>query len=178
VAKARAALFASSLRPLVRESTLGPVTDPRVLGPDLAPTPFTAEEIRAACPAGRTIGLLVEAAGEAPSLRFTRFITSDESGTTMERGPLAGGDVTRVQVTWGELQAHAAFPSAATTVVEESIELPLGELECLRYTVKDGDGEDVFWFATALPGMPVRSSRLENGRVVTTTTMISNTVDP
>jgi hypothetical protein len=122
--------------------------------------------------------LLVEAAGEAPNLRFNTFITTDEAGATIERGPLAGGDVTRTTTTWAELQAHAAFPAAATTIAEEALELSMGTLDCLRYTVKDGEGEDVFWFAKALPGMPVRFSRQENGRTLNTTTMISNTVTP
>jgi hypothetical protein len=36
------------------------VSDPHVLGPDLTPTPFTADETRHGCPEGRLIRLRVE----------------------------------------------------------------------------------------------------------------------
>lgn len=139
-----------------------------MLGPGLAPTPFTAAEIRAACSVGRVLELLVEADGEEPYRRYNRYVACDEDGATIERGR-HGGEVETRQVTWAELQAHAAFPAEATTIEPETIETPLGVLDCLRYTVEDDDGVTVFWFATAYPGMPVRISE---GDV--TTTMIAH----
>jgi hypothetical protein len=136
-----------------------------VLGPDLAPTPFTPDEIRAGCPAGRTIELLVETDGEEPYTRVNRFVACDETGATLERG------ATGTRVTWAELQAHAAFPAARTTIEPDTIETPLGVLDCLRYTVEDGDDVDVFWFAQAFPGMPVRYRTRDS-----TTTMITSTL--
>lgn len=147
--------------------------DSKVLGPDLAPTPFTAAEIRAGCPAGRTIELLVTSAGEPPYRRVNRFVACDETGATIERGR-AGGPVESQRVTWAQLQAHAAFPTAVTTIEPEKIEIPLGTLDCLRYTVRDGDDVTVFWFAPAYPGMPVRISSEENGQVVSTTVMVTS----
>lgn len=149
--------------------------DPRVLAPDLAPTPFTAEEIRAGCPEGRTIELLVEEAGAEPYRRFNRFVSCDGTGATVERGRV-GAAAAADRATWAELQAHAAFPVAATTVERETIEIPLGVLDCLRYTVRDGDGVDTFWFSPAYPGMPVRYSHAEDGRTLSTTTMIASEV--
>jgi hypothetical protein len=150
------------------------VTDPRVLGPGLAPTPFTADEIRAGCPAGRTIELRVVEDGAEPYVRYNRYVSCDETGATIERGRHDGGDPTSGRATWAELQAHASFPAAVTTIEPETIELPLGVVDCLRYTVRDGDDETVFWFAPAFPGMPVRIVGRENGRTVGTTTMISS----
>ena len=63
--------------------------------------------------------------------------------------------------------------AACTTVAEERISTPLGELDCLRYTVRD-DGERVFWFATSLPGMPVRTRLTRGGRVVATTEVVEH----
>lgn len=147
--------------------------DPHVLGPGLAPTPFTADEIRAGCPAGRTIRLLVEDDGEEPHVRYNRFVESDETGALIERGREGqAGEATRS--TWAGLQAHAAFPVTATTIEPDTIDIPLGALECDRYTVRDDDGVTVFWFARAYPGMPVRVTRQENGRTVETTTMIES----
>lgn len=129
--------------------------DPRVLGPGLAPTPFTADEIRAASQAGRTIELLVEGDGEEPYRRYNRYLACDDEGATLERGR-PGGEIETRRVTWAELQSHAAFPAAMTTIEPETIDIPLGRLDCLRYTVRDGDDVTVFWFATKYPGMPVR----------------------
>lgn len=150
--------------------------DPRVLGPGLAPTPFTAEEIWAGCPVGRTIDLMVESAGLAPYVRYNRFVACDETGATIERGSRSGDaevESTRARSSWAELQAHAAFPVAATTIEPETIAIPLGTVDCLRYTVRDGDDVAVFWFAPAFPGMPVRISSPAAGR---TTTMIASEV--
>ncbi len=150
--------------------------DPHVLGPGLAPTPFTADEIRAGCPAGRTIRLLVEDDGAQPGIRYNRFVECDESGALIERGR-DGEPGERSRSTWAGLQAHAAFPIEATTIRYDTIDIPLGVLDCVRYTVRDeddGDGITEFWFAPAYPGMPVRYTRIEHGRAVGTTTMIES----
>ena len=154
--------------------------DPHVLAPGQAPTPFTADEIRVGCPAGRTIRLRVDAVGETPSLRVNRFVGCDESGATLERSrlsldgaPLAEPEADRV--TWRDLQAHASFAADRTTIESERIRTAIGELDCLRYTVRDGATEEVFWFAKALPGMPVRYLTRTDGRVVTTASVLENT---
>lgn len=158
----------------------GEGTDPHVLGPGQAPTPFTAEEIRGGCPPGRTIWMHVEVAGETPFLRVSRFVQCDEAGATLERArtslagvPLGEPDVGRV--TWRELQAHASFPEDATTIEAERITTAIGEVDCLRYTVQGGDGEQVFWFATDLPGMPVRYLTRTGGETVMVVSVVDNT---
>ena len=45
-----------------------------------------------------------------------------------------------VRVTWAELQGHAAFEAARTTRRPETIETPLGVLECLHYQRTEADG--------------------------------------
>jgi hypothetical protein len=109
--------------------------DPHVLAPGHAPTPFTADEIRGACTAGRTIRLLVDAVGETPLIRMTRYVECDATGATLERSlltldgaPLAEPEADRV--TWRELQAHASFPAGDTTISSEQIGTPMGELGC------------------------------------------------
>jgi len=151
--------------------------DPHVLGPGLAPTPFTADEIRAGCPAGRTIRLLVEDEddGSAPHVRYNRFVECDDTGALVERGA-DGEPGERGRSTWAGLQAHAAFPITATTIEPDTIDIPLGAVECLRYTVTDEDGVTVFWFAPAYPGMPVRYVRFEGDRPAGSTTMIESSL--
>ena len=154
--------------------------DPHVLEPGQAPTPFTADEIRQGCPAGRTIRLRVEVAGESPFQRVSRFVEADAAGALLERSrlsadgePLGESDVNRV--TWRDLQAHASFPAEHTTIEPERIETAIGELDCLRYTVRDGATEEVFWFAKELPGMPIQYLTREAGQIVTTVSVVDNT---
>jgi len=155
--------------------------DPHVLAPGQAPTPFTAEEIRGGCPSGRTVRLRVDVAGETAFLRVNRFLECDDAGATFERSsqsldgaPLAEPEVGRV--TWGDLQAHASFPADATTIESERLDTAIGELDCLRYTVRDGTSEEVFWFAKALPGMPIQYLTRADGDVVSTVSVVDNTI--
>jgi len=155
--------------------------DPHVLDPGQAPTPFTADEIRTGCPTGRTIRLRVDVDGETSFQRVSRFADCDESGATLERyglslhgAPLGKPEANRVS--WLDLQAHASFPAEATTIEPERIETAIGELDCLRYTVREDATDEVFWFAQDLPGMPVRYLTRVDGVVVTSTSVVGNTI--
>jgi len=152
-----------------------------VLESGRAPTPFTADEIRAGCPAGRTIRMRVDTEGETPFLRVRRFVSCHEAGAVLEQSrqsldgvalsvPEAG------RVTWRDLQAHPSFPVDATTIEDETISTAIGELGCLRYTVRDGATEEVFWFAKDLPGMPIQHVTRVGGDVVATVSVVDNTI--
>ena len=161
----------------------GGAADPHVLGPGLLPTPFTADEIRAGCPDGRLIRLLVEVDGQEPFHRTNRFVAGDAEGATLESQRLALdgrplGEVDASRTTWQQLQAHASFPAASTTRAAETIETRLGTNECLRYTQTDGSSVSTFWFAKAAPGMPIRYEAEDSGRVTRRVTMIENLVPP
>jgi hypothetical protein len=155
--------------------------DPHILGPDRAPTPFTAAEIRDGCPEGRTIRMLVEPDGGGSFIRVSRFVDCDADGATIvrTRTKLGGeplGPPEPGRSTWRELQEHVSFPADRTTVEHETIDSPMGPLECLRYRIADGSSIETFWFARSLPGMPVRYSGSENGRQTSVTTMIGSEV--
>lgn len=135
--------------------------DLHILGAGLAPTPFTADEIRAGCPEGRTIRLFLEPAGGDAVHRLNRFVGCDEEGATLERAMLSpdgdvAGPLEAERVTWLGLQRHASFPEGLTTIEPATVDLPIGTVDCLRYIVRDGEDVDTFWFALAHPGMPVR----------------------
>lgn len=154
--------------------------DPHVLAPGRAPTPFTAAEIRERCAAGKTIRVLVEIDGAAPYQRVTTYVDCDDAGATIERSQLAldGTPLERPEldrVSWLDLQGHASFPADETTIEPERIETPLGELACLRYTVRDDAGDQVFWFAKDYPGMPVRFLTRSGGRAVMTVSVVEIT---
>ena len=153
--------------------------DPHVMEPGTAPTPFTAAEIRDHCQAGKEIRVRVDVPGREPVLWQNRYLDLDEEGATFERTALdldgePAGEPEAGRVVWLDLQSHASFPADVTTIEPERIDTPLGPLDCLRYTVLDDAVEKTFWFATAIPGMPVRSVHRADGQVVMTMTMVGN----
>ncbi len=118
------------------------------------PTPFSADEIRAGCPDGRTVRMR----DEAGVVSVSRFLDGDADGTTVESwtesadGATVAAPPSRSRVSWRELQQHASFPAGGTRVSRETIRTHLGEHECLRYDV----GDATFWFDVRRPGMPVQ----------------------
>lgn len=135
--------------------------DPHILAPGMAPTPFTAEEIRRGCPPGRTVTIRVRE-GEGPArLDTTRFLSGDLEKTVMERTVREeGGGPASVQQTitarWEDLQAHASFEASRTSVRKEKLISEMGPFDCLRYTVTRDAGVADFWFAVELPGAPIK----------------------
>ena len=159
----------------------GETPDPHVLAPGHAPTPFLAEEIRDASPPGRSIKIRIDVPGETSVYRVNRYVECDQGGATLERtmlaldgSPLGEPDVG--PVTWLELQAHASFPADSTTIESERIETEIGTHDCLRYTVSDGSTDEIFWFATDLPGMPIRYLTRTDGEGVTTVSVVERTL--
>lgn len=164
-----------------------PSAEERTLAEGMAPTPFTAAQIRAACPAGRRSTYRVESAGRTPFLQVTHFLSSDAEGAQVESsmteldGTRLGG-TRRSRSTWSEFQAHASFPADATEVSEVVVEVPAGRYACWRYVVErraeDGtSSRAVFDFAKALPGPPIRLEQKVGGTVRSTMTLLDSVVD-
>ena len=97
----------------------------------------------------------------------------ERSRLSLDGSPLAEPEVDRV--TWRDLQAHASFAADDTTIESERIETAIGELDCLRYTVREGATDEVFWFAKDLPGLPIQCLTRTDGQVVTTVSVVDNT---
>ena len=76
--------------------------------------------------------------------------------------------------TWLELQGHASMPATTTRIDDETIDIPAGRYECLRYTREDGDSVSTFWFARSEPGAPVRFERRVGGELVFSSTAIEH----
>ena len=145
--------------------------DPRVLSDGHAPTPFTAAEIRDNCPPGRTVtSEVVDESGA--SARINRFLECDADGAVFTSNETAH------RVTWVDLQRHASFPASVTEITTEHIETPLGRLECLRYRVENGSEVETFWFDVGRPGLPVRYTTEIGGRLISATTMVSDSIVP
>ena len=100
------------------------------------------------CPTGRTTRLRVDVQGKPAFHQVSRFVECDQAGATMARSqlsldgsPLAEPEVDRV--TWRDLQTHASFAADDTTIESEWIETAIGELDCLRYTVRETPTDQV-----------------------------------
>lgn len=133
--------------------------------PDVAPLPYTPAAIRETCAPGTAITLEVRA-GDSASLLTFRWTGGDEAfGEYDQILTDAEGNVlahSAERTAWAELQQHAAYPAAATTITEESVEGPTGRWDCWHYTVERGGNVEHYWFAKKKPGPPVRV-RIESG---------------
>lgn len=151
-----------------------------------APTPFTAAQIRAACPDGRLSIFRLEAQGAPPMRQVFRFLESDAAGTVLEvevrdaEGTVLSPARRMPKQPWTALQAHASYPLEQTVITEETIEVEAGAYECFLYTVtRPGDGParvDRYWFAKALPGPPVLMRSHVGDEVVSTMELVSHEV--
>ena len=156
-----------------------PDVDPHILQPGHAPTPFTAAEIREGCPAGRTVGVLIEPRDGDPYLTINTFVKVDEEGANTEVKSLTmdGEEIdppVEVRSRWEDLQAHASFPAEQTEIAVDTLETPMGELRCKKYTVTDGPTSDNYWFAVEKPGMPVKVETVAPGGVAYRMRMIND----
>lgn len=147
------------------------MTDSHVMKPGHAPTPFSAAEIRAGCPSGRRVVTRISDETDETATTVTVFRDVDEHGAIFVTA--AGSH----RVRWEDLQGHASFPAADTTITAETIETPLGELTCMLYTVTRPTETHRFWFAHEHPGMPIRTEVSREGQIVSTTEVIENTIE-
>jgi len=154
-------------------------SDPHVLHPDHLPTPFTADEIRVGCPPGRTVRSLVVETGSEPYVQITRFVSGDAEGAEQESWTETPDGVRltepkRGRTAWLGFQGHASMPAATTDIAEEAIDIPAGRFDCLRYTRREGDTVNTFWFARSAPGMPLKFEEREAGELVYSSTALEN----
>ncbi|EAP97646.1 hypothetical protein JNB_19288 [Janibacter sp. HTCC2649] len=155
-------------------------TGDHILGPDTAPTPFSTSEIREGCPSGRTVVVRVED-GDGVRHRLSRFAAADDVGALHERADCEAdgtviGEVAGSHVAWLDLQKHASFPASATVIDNETVSLPVGLEECVRYVVTDAEDVTTFWFSRTRPGMPVKVTFTRGGQVLSTTVMVSDRI--
>jgi hypothetical protein len=150
---------------------------------ELAPTPYTAAEIRDGCPAGRRIVFRIAQKDKPEVLHVIEFVKSDAAGADLritETDP--AGKVLKSsesRSTWDELRSHAEFPKDKTTITHRTTVHPLGTLEVLVYKVTEGEGPGAqvttYHFAKKLPGPPVTHFSEKNGERTSTGTMESST---
>jgi len=147
---------------------------------ELAPAPFTAEQVRGATRNERRYTFRVEQEGQPTALVHLTFYHVDAEGARVSEGGTredgTGYGVSPGRVTWAKLQLHGFFPKAATTITEETILVPAGKFACLVYTVKKGDGTvSRYYFAKDLPGAPVLTTIEKDGKRRKSSTLIEHT---
>jgi hypothetical protein len=155
--------------------------------PAIAPRPFTAEQIRAAMPAGTEIRFRVEESGKAPVVLHWRVTAADEGTMTLasrilgEDGAVIAEEPAQSS-RWQELVEHATFPAARTARSEGSVEVPAGRFDTMDYVVTDEkDGSrtvSTFRFARQLPGPPVLLTVDKDGTTVRKMILIERSAAP
>jgi hypothetical protein len=152
------------------------------LQPDHLPTPFSADDIRAASPAGRRIRIRTEGR-DGTTYREVRYLTTDADGATQAftptdvEGDPIGPSVER-RSRWLDLQEHASFPAGQATVEETHLDVAWGREPCWHYRVSKGEAETRYWFAQRYAGMPVVVESWVDGELVERREMISTTAGP
>lgn len=149
---------------------------------DHAPTPFSAAQIRAACPVGRVDTFLIESADRPPVHQTTRFVHSTFNGAVFEASmsTLDGkpvGEPLRARATWDDLQAHASHPASTTRITDDVVRVPAGSFDCWVYTVTTGVDVQRLYFAKDLAGPPVRAVQEVDGEERLDMQLVEHRVD-
>jgi hypothetical protein len=161
---AAAALLAAVLVGCASDPAPAPDESGPVTAEPMAPTPYTADQIREGNPAGTFLVFRIETTDAPVMQRWMQFVSTDAEGAVVEGGVqdergAAIGATERQESTWQELRDHAAFPEAKTTRSEVTCEVRSGRFECWLYTVEtEEEGAVVtsrFYFAKDRPGPPV-----------------------
>lgn len=136
---------------------------------DTLPTPFTADQIRDAMPAGAGLTMVLTEGGATSTQEWTvlaaddtammlRVVTTDAEGAVTEETSTAP---------WTALRDHASFPVGAATRRRATTNSDLGMLEGWQYEVTVDGHVSTYFFADAHPGPPIFfNTRLPDGRML------------
>ena len=149
-----------------------------------APTPYSAEQIRAATSPGSQIRFHVGAPGAQAlnqTITFTQP-TAEEVTVTVKMENDSGeplGKASSNTVAWTSLQSHASFVEADTTIARLEHETRLGTSECWQYTVttvkKKVSTTSEYWFDVHRPGPPIELTQRRGGEIIFRMEMIEDT---
>lgn len=140
------------------------------MGMGMAPTPYSAEQIREGNPPGSWKRYRV-LRGENVMIQEFEFLLHHEPDKAWMKAKILDEDGTEVQnaemppTSWLALQAHASFDKARTLIGRETLAVEAGEFDCWTYAVDAESGEQSFyWFALDLPGPPVLMVTRKDGK--------------
>lgn len=152
-----ALIFATVLAACGGSPAKAPATPPAAESTSaFAPTPYTAQELRAAMPVGHVIRVKIEAAGQPPIEERWEVTAATAEDVTITTGS-AAPETTR----WEELRDHAKFPAAATVITDGS----LGPVATKHYVVTQPDGTvETYDFSVTQAGPPLLLVSTKDGR--------------
>lgn len=146
---------------------------PTTEAPVMLPTPYTIEQMREGWVPGVALTFEMKAAGKPTTLHRwevvskpdadqveTAFTVLAEDGETVIAPRTVRGSALEA------LRKHAEFPADRATVEPATLTTPFGTFPGKRFTVTDPENPSqvqVFEFADALPGPPVRMATTEDG---------------
>lgn len=158
-------MFLALLALLACAPKVEPAPAPVLAVLDSAPTPYTAEQIRDAFPAGTQVRFTLTMPDGATMISAMEFTAVDAEGATYRHAMLtaSGEELSppeESRAAWTELRDHAKFPLESTRVEEVSVTTALGTFDAWLYTVQadeEGFGPTTqrYWFAKEMPGPPV-----------------------
>ncbi len=147
----------------------------------MAPTPYTAEQIRDAMPVGTVLVYRRVESGREPYLDRMTVVASDAAGCTIADAIVDdGGAVLSEQgesvAGWEDLRKHAEFPAASTQRIDDAVDVPAGHFDTWKYVVTDPDGTvTTYQFARTLPGPPVQLEIRTGDAVAFSMVLVSRT---
>jgi hypothetical protein len=147
----------------------------------MAPTPYTAAQLRDALPVGTVVVYRRVEAGNDPYLNRMTMVSADAVGCKIanaivdEQGNVVA-DEGETEADWEELRKHAEFPVAAVQTSEDAVDVPAGHFDTWKYIVTEPDGTvTTYQFARTLPGPPVRMEVRAHDTVVFSMELVSRT---
>jgi hypothetical protein len=139
--------------------------------PEYLETPYTAEQMKKACTADRTITYKQTADGKSRTLTL-RFEKPDDKGcvlvatATPEPGTEGEKEEEKDQATWEELRDHARFEKAKASRSEAKVTVPGGTFDCFVYVVTEDTIVTTLWFAKGHAGPPIKEEVKEGAKVI------------
>ena len=127
-----------------------------------APTPYTAEQLRAAMPVGHVIRVAITAGDQPPVEDRWEVVAATPEGCTITstQGPPQTSD-------WEELRDHAKFPAAATVITDGTVDVGAGHFATKHYVVAQPDGSvETFDFDVARAGPPLLLLKEKDGKLL------------
>jgi hypothetical protein len=147
----------------------------------MAPTPYTAAQIRDAMPVGTVIVYRRVEAGKDPYLNRMTVLSADTVGCKIadaivdDQGSVVSEEG-ETEAGWEDLRKHAEFPVAAVQRSDDAVDVPAGHFDTWKYVVTEPDGTvTTYQFARTLPGPPVRMEIRAGDTVAFSMELVSRT---
>ena len=147
--------------------------------PEMAPAPYSAEQLRDANRPGTLYRFKVEASGEPTQvsvMELTTGTSAEDAEVKNEIFDEAGqskGPAKIDRKSWAELRKRGEFPRDVVSVEPGNIEVPAGKFDATIYTVHLPNSEVMrFYFAKSYAGPPVLSYTERAGVRLFTSTLL------